>query len=209
MADDKIKTIVISFKVPVDFPPGFEQALEGLVNMVCEAYEKQNPTRVMWPFGRGQMPTREFFTQDWDAPLKDGEPRPKMFHADIFQIEVSEREAYDKDLEKRGYHLVPTNCSICGSRQFKDVSMENPSQSCANGHRGAPGVPIQQIHILKHGRCLCGFGSGTNGQPFFAVPNAWPTHHKWVAFNEPHGPLDTATCKPCRREYSLTHKRPL
>lgn len=41
----KIRKVEINFPVPVDLPPGWEQALDALVGMVCEKYEAEHADR--------------------------------------------------------------------------------------------------------------------------------------------------------------------
>ena len=53
---DKITRIEISFAEPVELPPGFDHALSTFINLVCERYQEQNPTRVMWPAEHGSRP---------------------------------------------------------------------------------------------------------------------------------------------------------
>ncbi len=84
----KITQIEIIFPVPVELPPGFVQALDRLVNMVCENYEAANPTRSMWPAGQGAKPI-------WN------EPEEPTFDVSILHIEVAEREAHPKELRRR------------------------------------------------------------------------------------------------------------
>jgi hypothetical protein len=81
--------IEITFPVPVEFPEGFFQVLDRLVNMVCEKYEAENPTRTMWPCGHGSKPI-------WR------EPEEPLFDESVYQISVSERKAHPKELERRG-----------------------------------------------------------------------------------------------------------
>ena len=90
----KIRKIEIEFPLLVELPPGFEQALDRLVDTVCKKYEQENPTRVMWPAGHGSKP---IFSQtdlaflgkppNPDAP-KRGEP---TWEEDVYQIDVAER----------------------------------------------------------------------------------------------------------------------
>ena len=56
MKDHKITSIEISFGAAVTLPDGWERALDGLIGMVCEQYQRENPTRVMWPAGAGSKP---------------------------------------------------------------------------------------------------------------------------------------------------------
>lgn len=93
----KINRIEISFPVGIEFPAGFDQALDALVNMVCKAYEAQNPTRVMWPAGAGSKPKFSvadsiFLGKAPDADAPDaGEP---TFDDSVYEISVAEREDY-------------------------------------------------------------------------------------------------------------------
>ena len=120
----KIRRIEIEFPILVELPEGFGRALSALVGMICRKYEIENPTRVMWPSGSGAKPLwNEPAEPDWDDS--------------VYQITVSEREAYDRDLERRGFNLLETECSVCGGIQFDTPS----GVSCANGHGGAPGRP--------------------------------------------------------------------
>jgi hypothetical protein len=80
------RKIIVYFPVPVEFPPGFQQALDGLINMVTEAYERDHPTRTMWPSGCGSMPLNPDCTQYDDS---------------VYMIDVTEREANARELERR------------------------------------------------------------------------------------------------------------
>jgi hypothetical protein len=84
----KVSKIEVVFPIPVEFPPGFLQTLDALVNMICEKYEAENPGRVMWCFGQG-------------AKLIWREPEEPVFDDSIFQIEVAEREASPKELKRK------------------------------------------------------------------------------------------------------------
>ena len=84
----KVSKIEIEFPVPVEFPPGFIHVLTDLVDMVCEKYEAENPTRVMWPAGIGDKPI-------WN------EPEEPTFDSSILHIEVCEREAHPKEIARR------------------------------------------------------------------------------------------------------------
>lgn len=93
----KTRMIEISFPVDVDFPPGFEQALDALVGMVCKAYEAANPTRVMWPAGTGSKvhwsaADSAFLGVKPEAGAPEsGEP---SFDDSVYAISVAEREDY-------------------------------------------------------------------------------------------------------------------
>lgn len=85
---DYSSDVTITFGALVEFPPGWEHVLVDLVDMVCEAYEQANPTRTMWPAGTGSRPR-------WRSGDIEG------FDDDVFMIEVYEREAHEKELERR------------------------------------------------------------------------------------------------------------
>lgn len=70
-----------------------ERALDGLVDMVCEKYEEEHPDRVMWPAGHG-------------GKVLWREPEEPDFDMSVFAIEVSEREAYPKELERRAWQKM-------------------------------------------------------------------------------------------------------
>ena len=97
MKDHKITRIEISFGAAVTLPDGWERALDGLIGMVCEQYQRENPTRVMWPAGAGSKP-------QWSqadaaflgvAPAQgapaDGEP---TFDDSVYFVDCAEREDY-------------------------------------------------------------------------------------------------------------------
>lgn len=97
MKDHKVTRIEISFGAAVTLPNGWERALDGLIGMVCEQYQRENPTRVMWPAGAGSKP-------QWSqadaaflgvAPAQgapaDGEP---TFDDSVYFVDCAEREDY-------------------------------------------------------------------------------------------------------------------
>ena len=92
-----ITRIEIDFGVAVSLPDGWERALDGLVGMVCEQYQRENPTRVMWPSGVGSKPQWSKADAAFlgkgaatDAP-ESGEP---TFDDSVFCIDCTEREDY-------------------------------------------------------------------------------------------------------------------
>ena len=74
----KIKTVEISFPVEVELPLDFEEELNKIVYGVCELYKSKNPSRTMWPFGRGAKPI-------WN------EPHEPSFDDATYCVEVAER----------------------------------------------------------------------------------------------------------------------
>lgn len=93
----KVQRIEISFPVPVNLPDGWERALDSLLGMVCEQYQRENPGRVMWPAGCGSKPSwskqdAAFLGIQADRNAPDsGEP---SFDDSVYFIEVAEREDY-------------------------------------------------------------------------------------------------------------------
>lgn len=97
MSDNKITRIEISFGAAVALPDGWERALDGLIGMVCEQYQRENPTRVMWPAGAGSKPQWSQADAAFlgvaatsDAPA-DGEP---TFDDSVYFVDCAEREDY-------------------------------------------------------------------------------------------------------------------
>ena len=82
----KVRKIIISFPLAVDLPPGFQYMLDGLLQMVTLAYERDNPMRTMWPSGHGSLPLASDFSE---------------FDDSVYVVEVSEREANDRELSRR------------------------------------------------------------------------------------------------------------
>lgn len=91
----KVQRIEIDFPCMVELPEGFEQTLSSLVGMVCKAYEKENPTRVMWPSGHGFKPTYIPMTR------AEEEERGMEFDETVYHIGVCEREAHEKEMVRR------------------------------------------------------------------------------------------------------------
>lgn len=97
MKDHKITSIEISFGAAVTLPDGWERALDGLIGMVCEQYQRENPTRVMWPAGAGSKPRWSQRDAAFlgvaaasDAPA-DGDP---TFDDSVYFVDCAEREDY-------------------------------------------------------------------------------------------------------------------
>jgi len=93
----KYHKIEVEFPFPVDVPDDFFRKLDALVGEVCEAYEKANPNRVMWPAGHGCKPNwsqvdAAFLGRRAEPGAKEsGEPD---WDDSTYQISVSEREKY-------------------------------------------------------------------------------------------------------------------
>ena len=81
------------FKIEISFPIGVEitseqqQELDKVISSICDVYNKQNPKRIMWPFGQGYKLLSNLFTLDDSEPME--------FDLHCYQIEVSEREAHE------------------------------------------------------------------------------------------------------------------
>lgn len=84
---NRVRQIVIHFPCLVELPDGFEQTLDALVGMVTKKYEKENPTRTMWPSGHGSAHNHDF------SEIDDT----------IYWIEVVEREAHERELDRRAH----------------------------------------------------------------------------------------------------------
>ena len=82
----KTRSIEITFPTAVNFPGGFERALDALVNMVCEQYQREHPTEVMWPAGYG--------SKMLSNPLAMSDDEPLEFDDSVYSISVAAREDY-------------------------------------------------------------------------------------------------------------------
>ena len=82
----KINRIEISFPTEVALPDGFERALDALVGMVCEQYQREHPNEVMWPAGFG--------SKMLSNPYMMGDDEPMKFDDSTYAIDVSCREDY-------------------------------------------------------------------------------------------------------------------
>ena len=89
----KISTIEIHFPVAVELPDGWEQALGSLIDMVCNKYENENPKRVMWVGGQGSRPKFNWMVVD--------DEHPQEFDNEVYSIQVVEREASERELERK------------------------------------------------------------------------------------------------------------
>ena len=82
----KTVKIEISFACPGNFPDGWERALDGLIGIVCEQYQRENPTMVMWPAGFGS----KMLTN----PMAMGDDEKMEFDDSCYSIECAAREDY-------------------------------------------------------------------------------------------------------------------
>lgn len=100
----QLQKLEISFPCTVDVPEEVIRKIDALVGEVCELYETQNPTRIMWPAGHGSKINwsrmdAAFLGRPAEPNAKEsGEPD---FDDSIYEISVSEREAYEGEREKR------------------------------------------------------------------------------------------------------------
>lgn len=111
-AMSKISQIEISFPLGVELTNDDQRALIAIASRICDRYEAENPSRVMWPFGVGQKMLAD------PVKLSDDEPIP--FDDNCFQITCSERENYD------------WLCAKCGHKQgdHKECIVNPPAGAC-------------------------------------------------------------------------------
>ena len=83
----KIIRIEINFPVPVELPPGFDRALDGLTFLITEKYKLDNPDRTMWPAGQG-------------GKIMWNEPSEPDVDIRVYSIDVAEREKTDKEKQR-------------------------------------------------------------------------------------------------------------
>lgn len=89
MAEPQTCSIEVQFGAPVRLSSNHQQRLVSLISEICDAYEQENPDRVMWPAGIGDKPM-----SNWLA-VEDGEME---FDGSVFQIECCERERYELEV---------------------------------------------------------------------------------------------------------------
>jgi hypothetical protein len=101
--DDKLSAIEITFAAPVALPDGFDRALAALIGMVCERYQADNPTRIMWTASFGAKPNWSLSDAQFlhasaepDAP-RPADGMPPTFDSTVYQIGCEEREDYYGD----------------------------------------------------------------------------------------------------------------
>ncbi len=82
-----IVVINVTFPLPVEMPEAAHRALHDAVEIMCAAYERAHPDRVMWAAGEGGTPPPGFF---FDEPKGE-------WDMSALNIEVAERERYDTD----------------------------------------------------------------------------------------------------------------
>ena len=79
-----IQRIQIDFYVPVKPTPDQYQQIVKCAKDICDSYEAENPDRVMWPSGIGDLPLSNPFMVDEDHPME--------FDETVFHVECFERE---------------------------------------------------------------------------------------------------------------------
>jgi hypothetical protein len=82
--------ILIDFPVPVKVSREAHRVITHGVEMICTAWERENPGRVMWPAGFGALITSNIYASD---DLK--------FDESVEHIECATREAYPKEMSQR------------------------------------------------------------------------------------------------------------
>ena len=102
----KVSQITISFGEPVNLPDGFERALDGFIGMVCEQYQRENPTRVMWPSGHGHQP-------QWRGGEIVG------FDLSTYSIECTERDDFHGENEHNPNHIALRAAAIARRKAAK------------------------------------------------------------------------------------------
>ena len=76
---NKVNKIEICFPCDVELPDGWERAMDSMVGMVCQKYQRANPDTVMWPAGHGSKPIYNDSTEP-------------CFDDSVYQIEVFARK---------------------------------------------------------------------------------------------------------------------
>lgn len=82
----KIVSIEINFPVEVEVKDHHLANLDQILVAIAADYEKENPGRIMWPFGRGAKMLIH--------PMMIEDDKPIPFDDSIYTIEMAEREAY-------------------------------------------------------------------------------------------------------------------
>lgn len=129
--ESKIVKIEINFPVYVSLPVGFERILDSLISSVCEQYQMENPTRVMWPAGCGGKPI-------WQ------EPEEPDFDMSVYCIEVAERE----DL----YGRNPLNPAAPELRKKQHEELNSPERKITRTIRDymeKEEFPLKHLEAIK------------------------------------------------------------
>lgn len=82
----KIVSIEINFPVEVNVADKHIQKIDEVLTEIAKEYEKENPGRIMWPFGHGAKMLIH--------PMMIEDDKPIPFDDSVYQIEMAEREAY-------------------------------------------------------------------------------------------------------------------
>lgn len=103
IVNDKIsiRKIEIEFPREISIDPRVFRAIDVIITKyVCEPYKVEHPNRTMWVSGHGSKPNFSRIDAmflgktEYDHTVPDGaEPR---YEDDIYQIEISERENYER-----------------------------------------------------------------------------------------------------------------
>lgn len=100
-----INAIHIQFNVAVEVTTEESRALLSLVSRICNRWEHENPSRVLWPAGQGFMP-------QWEGGDITG------FDETVFSIDCSTRAAYSNEIAGRKdtppleFHVGPCGCRV-------------------------------------------------------------------------------------------------
>lgn len=84
----RIRSISIQFPVEVDVSSEEAHILHRLVSSICDRWEQDNPTQVLWPCGTG-------FSPKWEMGDIVG------FDESAYSIDCSTRDAYESDINRR------------------------------------------------------------------------------------------------------------
>ena len=110
-----VNRVEINFPTFVELPEGWDRELSDHVRKVCDAYEETHAGRVMWPSGSGS----KLLWLD----------RPPHFDPSVFAIDVSEREAFEGEREKKAEHRRRTEPVSWVARQILGLVAQVKSQA--------------------------------------------------------------------------------
>jgi hypothetical protein len=137
----QIRRIEVNFPTPVTLPPGWDETFSSLVNMICEQYEADNPTRTMWPAGHGAKVL-------WDEPREPG------LDPEVYCIDVAEQEASERELQRRGKQAV--KASRTTEPKPEEYVPDGPvSIECVGGRHTACSGKLLPTGHPEHLLCCC------------------------------------------------------
>ena len=141
----KTRSIEITFPAAVSFPDGFERALDALVNMVCEQYQREHPGEVMWPAGYG--------SKMLSNPLAMSDDEPLEFDDSVYSISVAAREDYygenphnpERDrLRREAIQSQIDALRAADNRSVEDAGTVNRTEAVAEADREEDDYVIQR-----------------------------------------------------------------